>query len=213
MSDDLDPLEPELARLFAAERADASPLDPAVRDRMLARIEGAVPPTAVPRFPLGHVLAALVVGGVGGAAIATALVKPEVVYVDRVITAPASAAPEDPPPSVPSVVRPAPEDVAPPAPVVRDAGPVQDSLAREHALLDIAHTALGRREGARALEAAERHAREFPRGQMTEEREAIAVQSLVLVGRSADAKARAARFHEHYPASVYLPVVDAATSE
>jgi hypothetical protein len=53
-------------------------------------------------------------------------------------------------------------------------------------------------------------AREFPRAQMIEEREAIAVQALAKLGRTEAAATRGARFRKVYPNSVLVPVVDAA---
>jgi hypothetical protein len=45
---------------------------------------------------------------------------------------------------------------------------------------------------------------------MTEEREAIAIQALVKLGRKEDARARADRFRRRFPRSVLMVVVDAA---
>jgi outer membrane protein assembly factor BamD (BamD/ComL family) len=83
-------------------------------------------------------------------------------------------------------------------------------LAGERALLDTAKTALGRRDYATALETLDRHAQKYPRAQLAEEREALAVQALVGLGRAADARARAERFKKAFPNSMLTPVVDAA---
>ena len=85
-----------------------------------------------------------------------------------------------------------------------------NSLAAERTLLDIARLAFGRGEGDEALAALARHERLFPNGQLAEEREALAVRSLVLTQRLDQARARAARFRRRYPASVMLPAVEAA---
>lgn len=68
-----------------------------------------------------------------------------------------------------------------------------DPLRREIAILRAAQSALG---GAptQALVHAERHAREFPSGQLVVERELLAIEALVRSGRSTEAHARAARF-------------------
>lgn len=60
----------------------------------------------------------------------------------------------------------------------------------------------------RTLELLEEHSRLFPRGQLVEEREALAVQALVLANRYDEARARATTFRERWPQSVYLPSVD-----
>ncbi|MDB4936956.1 MAG: hypothetical protein JWP87_3928, partial [Labilithrix sp.] len=78
------------------------------------------------------------------------------------------------------------------------------------AALDVARTALGRGDGPNALAACDDHARRFPRGALGEEREAIAVQALVLEQRTTDARARAERFRKRHPRSILLPAVLAA---
>jgi hypothetical protein len=55
-----------------------------------------------------------------------------------------------------------------------------------------------------------KHAARFPAGKLTEEREAIAVQALVVLHRTEEARARAARFQQRYPGSVLAPSVAAA---
>lgn len=56
---------------------------------------------------------------------------------------------------------------------------------------------------ARALQLTEDHARLYPRGQMTQERELIAVSALVALGRRTAALSRAASFERLYPTSPY----------
>jgi outer membrane protein assembly factor BamD (BamD/ComL family) len=89
-------------------------------------------------------------------------------------------------------------------------GPRVDDLAAERAALDVARTALGRGDGANALAACDDHSRKYPRGALAEEREAIAVQALVLEHRGDDARARAERFRKTHPRSILLPAVLAA---
>jgi hypothetical protein len=83
-------------------------------------------------------------------------------------------------------------------------------LARELQVIDKARAALAHRDADAALAAIDEHARAFPRGQLVEMREALAVQALVHAGRGAEARARAARFHRAFPASAYSAVVDGA---
>jgi len=84
------------------------------------------------------------------------------------------------------------------------------SLAAERSLLEIARTALARGDSASALDALGKHVAQFPKGQLTEEREALYVQALAMAGRTAEARARAERFRKTWPGSMLLPVVEAA---
>lgn len=88
-------------------------------------------------------------------------------------------------------------------------GEAPSDLAAEQGLIDTARSALSRGRGADALHAADDHARRFPRGRLAEEREMLAIQALLLVGKRADAEARVSRFHEAYPQSLYGSAVDA----
>ena len=82
-------------------------------------------------------------------------------------------------------------------------------LAAEQGLIDTARSALSRGRGADALHAADDHAHRFPRGRLAEEREMLAIQALLLVGKRTDAEARVQRFHKAYPQSLYGSAVDA----
>ncbi len=158
--------------------------------------------------------------GVGGVVLGVALTvglrKPDImqapptvvsVYVDRA-----------PPPSATLVT---PIVVASAAPItstsatgtISASAPVQqrpDNISEERALLDTARTALGRSDGASALDGVKKHEQRFPKGQLTEEREAIAVQALVALHRGDEARARGERFKRTYPNSVLAPAVNAA---
>ncbi|MBL9113091.1 MAG: hypothetical protein JNM74_27635 [Myxococcales bacterium] len=83
-------------------------------------------------------------------------------------------------------------------------------LSAERAVLDVARTALGRGDPAHALASTDEHARRFPRGALSEEREAIAVQALAQSGRADEARSRALRFKKDHPESILLPAVLAA---
>ena len=89
-------------------------------------------------------------------------------------------------------------------------GPDNRDLAAEQAVLDVGRTALGRGDADNALSATAEHAKKFPRGALSEEREAIAVQALALGGKKEEAKARAERFKKAHPESILLPAVLAA---
>lgn len=134
--------------------------------------------------------------------------------------------PELPPPApavvapVPAVVAPAPEppaqevnEVAPPAvlpdrprrPRAAKAAPVAasapDPLA-ELSLLQRARRILPR-DPARALALADEHGERFARGSFVEERELLAIESLLALGRRAEAEARATRFMRAHPQTVH----------
>jgi hypothetical protein len=84
------------------------------------------------------------------------------------------------------------------------------ALARERTLVEAARTALTRSDGAAALQLLGQHEREFATGRLAEEREALRVPALVLLGRLAEARQRGAEFYRSYPRSMLRPVVAAA---
>jgi hypothetical protein len=55
----------------------------------------------------------------------------------------------------------------------------------------------------RSLELAEQHAREFPAGTLCEEREVLAIESLLKLGRVDRAKQRALAFERSFPSSAH----------
>lgn len=83
-------------------------------------------------------------------------------------------------------------------------------LAAERALLDVARRSLASGDPNAALAASDRHAKEYPGGALVEEREAIAIKSLVALGRSDEAKARAGAFERRFPSSLLLRAVRSA---
>jgi hypothetical protein len=60
-----------------------------------------------------------------------------------------------------------------------------------------------------ALTLAEQHAARFARGTLGQEREVVAIQALVRLGRAGEAKARAARFLAANPRSAHRPRIEA----
>ena len=131
---------------------------------------------------------------------------PRVVHVEP--KPPAESAPT-PPVHADDVPPPSPAPTSTSGPTSAAAAP-RDSLPAERALLDIARSAFGRGQSDEALAALARHEARFPPGQLAEEREALAVRSLVLGGHTSEARARAARFRKRYPTSVMLPAVEAS---
>jgi hypothetical protein len=223
MSQPLEPLDPELARLLDTERAATPPN--AALDRVWSRL------AAVPA-PVGHAagahvapvakatawtathvavvgVAAFVVGGVVAGSSVLALRKPaeRIVYVER--TAPPSSPPPmaTPPPRVVPIVTPTP--LASVASAPSTAPMPASTLSSERAVLDAARAALISGDAARALALLDEHAHRFRKAQLGEEREALAVQALVVAGRYDAARARAARFKAGAPASMFIPAVDA----
>lgn len=84
------------------------------------------------------------------------------------------------------------------------------TLAKERSVLDPARAALAAGDPGRALKLADAHSHEFPRGVLSEEREAIAIHALVSMGRFEQANSRAARFRKQYPNSLMTHFVEAA---
>jgi hypothetical protein len=82
----------------------------------------------------------------------------------------------------------------------------------ERRLLERARVALGRGRFDDAILATSAHERRFPTGQFTEEREAIAIQALVHLGRIDEARARTLRFEARYPRSLFRGAIERALS-
>lgn len=76
----------------------------------------------------------------------------------------------------------------------------------------MARTALGRGDGEHALRATEEHARAFPHGVLSEEREAMSIQALRLLHRDYEASARLDRFRARFPTSLLRPALEASPS-
>jgi len=83
-------------------------------------------------------------------------------------------------------------------------------LAGERNLIEIARTALARGRIDGALVTLRRHARQYPKGQLGEERDGLLIQALVAKGDHAQARERALRFRRQHPASLFLPAVEQA---
>lgn len=82
-----------------------------------------------------------------------------------------------------------------------------DDPAAEAALVREAQLAL-RADPARSLARADEHARRFPKGLLAQEREVIAVEALVALGRPDAARARAAAFRRAFPGSPHARRLD-----
>jgi len=80
-----------------------------------------------------------------------------------------------------------------------------DPFTAELELLQAAHAAYTRRDFSGALALVAEHARRFPKGHLTEEREALRVRSLAALGRRHEAHRAAAAFAVRFPRSILLP--------
>lgn len=99
------------------------------------------------------------------------------------------------------------------APAVTESAPrpaASNLLAQERAVLDQARKKLALSEPEVALRSLELHLRRFPRGALAEEREAMRVQVLVLLGRAAQAKHAGDAFRARFPNSLMSSSVEAA---
>ncbi len=93
--------------------------------------------------------------------------------------------------------------VAHPAPAIPAQSPDEELRALEQAQ-DVLDTAPGR-----AFESTESLRRRYPNGALAQEREVIAIDALLRLGRRPDAEARATRFRDRYPGSSQLRRIDA----
>ena len=241
MSDpDLPPLDAEMRTLLEGARAIA-PAPAGIEARVLARVEGIVLPplpgggggggpgsggaaatgnaASVASSSVGALrrllplAAAFAVGGGAGAgamrvaerspAPVVIATPPRIVYVDR----------PGPTASVADVSSaPAPASAAAAHPSAAPSVGAENGLAAERVLLDVARGEIERQNGAAALAATREHERRFPNGLLVQEREAMAVRALVLLGRRDEARARTDRFRAHYPGSVLTQALEAQTA-
>lgn len=102
---------------------------------------------------------------------------------------------------------PAPERRAAPATATGNDGPRSVNVkqyATELALLEPARSSIGRGDYSAALSALGQHRREFPNGQLSQEREALRVRALWGLGQKPAALAAARAFRKRYPRSSLL---------
>src|SRR5262249_38217711 len=95
----------------------------------------------------------------------------------------------------------APSAVSPSDPAPRRARVDAAQAEDETSLLRRAHAALRSGRAAEALALAADHARVYPSGALTQEREVIVIEALLRQGNRAEAEARAARFARAFPRS------------
>lgn len=126
--------------------------------------------------------------------------EPRIVYVERGVVS--RRVVHEKTPGV--VSTPAPEPIAVETPYP------PESLAEERAILERARTALGIGDEDTALAELLGHRIAFPEGRLAEERDAMLVFAHAASGDKVEADAAANTFRAKYPASLFLPAVEAA---
>jgi hypothetical protein len=227
----LEPLEPDLAALLDAERREHQaftqrwqpPADAAdavwraLGSSVAAPAAGAVASGALAGTKLVTLAAVFSLGAGAGAGAtlawhaSTPAVPPVVstlpmpVPVPVVVgPAPSSATPVRPPVVAPDPTRKPTRPTAPDAPG-RDA-------TDERALIDMARSALARRQSQEALRALATHRQRFVRGPLAEERAALEVMALAMDGQAEAARDAAARFGRDHPDSLFSEPVKRAVA-
>lgn len=171
---------------------------------------------------VGIAAVALVIGGLGGAALQATLEPIPSRHAPRMTVVPAAstdvgtvdvAGPSSQPEAASSAISvhalPSAARTAPPS---GSPSTMVDMMREERASLEIARTAMTRGDFSGAAAAIDRHARDFPHGKLVEERESMRVQALVGQGRYEEARSRAARFRHDFPGSLLQGAVDSAVA-
>jgi hypothetical protein len=229
-----DPLDPRFARLLRHERARPDPSG-STKARVSARVHAtlAIPlaatPDAPPHAPSGvgpaagagtgtfagtAFLSLLLAGGAVAFFASRATWHPPVPPATQTAAAATETQPTPLPrasaePSMPSDP-PGVEAASPRPRSVRASSPVAYDLAAERRLLEHARADLLRHDADAALVALGEHARRFPRGVLSEERDALRVEALVSSARYDDARAAGATFRAAHPGSLLTSAVDSA---
>jgi hypothetical protein len=214
----------ELVRRATAADAGPSTVQLAsMRGRIAAQL-AAGPPVTAALIGARTIVVGLVVAAIGAGVVTYLATRPAPPPVPVLLPPPALVAPKPaavapPPPAAlpPSPVAPAPPPPpAPPRSPARhvhapaahvappEAKPVSPAPAiSEVALLEQARAALRGGRAADALGLTAQHATLYADGALGEEREALAIEALVELGRRSDAAARWAKFATAYPQSNY----------
>jgi hypothetical protein len=230
-----DPLDPRFARLLRHERARPDPSE-STKTRVSARVHAtlgiplAATPDAPPRAPSGEgttaagagigtfagtaFLSLLLAGGAVAFFASRAPWHPPVPAATRAVAMATEAQPAPllPASAVPSMPSDPPgfEAASSRPRSVRASSPVVYDLAAERRLLEHARADLLRHDADAALIAVGEHARRFPRGVLSEERDALRVEALVSAARYDDARAAGATFRATHPGSLLTSAVDSA---
>ena len=209
----------DLDALFEAERSfEESPTAEArarIHDGVLATIGIPVPSGGgipVGRAALGMLGTFVIGGAVGAAVMHRSMSFPPSSVVEAAPSpsvAPSATTSIELPSATPSASSaPSAPRRAVPAPASAESS--EEAVAAERALLDAARIAIANGQPQNAVDLVERHAREFPRGRLVEEREALAVRALVKASRYEEARKRGIAFKATWPLSLAMPAVNAA---
>jgi hypothetical protein len=226
MSDASPPdLPDDIRALFDAERP-LVPLARESRERLASKVAAVAShvPWYAPYLPAAGRAGVLAATFAVGAGVGTAVERHRAGTTELIRPSPVASAVV--PRALPALsAEPAPR-WAPVAPVVApeaatvDAGPklavkrpaAPSRLADERAEIETARAALTRARWDEAAAALDAHQRDFPRGQLAEERDSLRVAVFAQRGRGAEARAAAARFERAYPDSLFLASVRAAAN-
>lgn len=209
MSDELPPLPEDLA--FLRDVTPPAP-PPGFEDAVAAKLATSWAVGAVAKgLSLAKLIsgAALVLTGVGlGVVLDRTVFPPEPKQIEVRVEVPV-VTPAPPPVVVvqqqPMVVIDAGPVELKRAPATKPEGARDLSLSTERALLEVARTALAKGDLPAAFAALEQHERDFARGRLEEEREALLIKTLHTAGREEEATARTARFQQRFPDSLLMP--------
>lgn len=222
----LEPLSHETSELLRHE-ASIEPVPPELRKRVLARARFAQRVAAAPKVTVWSRLRYVVFGAVGlgcGALALAAVFRPSASnpVVDSSLTSGVSNVVAEARSFSDGHEYPRPE-AAPGRLEETEASPVPSSDAKtsrkaaalsdrdgaraddELALLARARQSVAKGAYPSAFTAINEHARRFPRGRLSEEREALRVTALWRTGRHAEARRAAASFVRRFPRSVLAP--------
>jgi outer membrane protein assembly factor BamD (BamD/ComL family) len=116
----------------------------------------------------------------------------------------------DPPPRAVEERKVAKKSVAPEPTTSEATSGLDDAVRREAMLVGEAKKALRDGDGSHVLELVSRADREFPKGQLVQERRALEIRALAQLGRADEAAAKADKFLAKYPSSPYADAVERA---
>jgi len=122
---------------------------------------------------------------------------------DSTLPPPIPDAPIVPPKRLPNVV-----NTAAAVSATSASADLVSTLTAERQLLDAARATLARGEPQAGISSLEQHVKRFPKGTLTEEREALYIRILVAAGNTSAASARAVNFQQRFPNSMFMPVVE-----
>jgi hypothetical protein len=215
---------PEVEALLAHERTIPPPYD-FTRARVLARArkslkDGNLVSLTIPTLASHHLPYAAFVGLALVAATAafqvlrggsqSSDIQAQVATPQQLTSALEEAqAPQEPPLAqepVPPAAAVAPAETL--LPRAKSAVSRHDTAIEELALLEHAQLAAAHNDHGEVLVIARDHEARYPKGRLSEEREALRVRAMIGLGQLSEARQTAARFHRNFPRSVLLSRLD-----